>query len=146
MSKLRFVVQKHHASTLHYDFRLEMDGVLKSWAIPREPDRDPAQKRLAVPTKDHPLGSARFEGDDPENDSGPVELWDAGTWKPEEAPLPAYRRGQLKFALQGRRLKGRWALVRMGNAQTRKKDLWMLMKISQRAHTATTKRKPRITS
>jgi bifunctional non-homologous end joining protein LigD len=138
--KLRFVVQKHAASTLHYDFRLEMDGVLKSWAIPKQPDADPAHKRLAVPTEDHPVEYAQFEGDIPENEygAGHVQLWDAGTWEPEEAPLPAYRRGQLKFELKGRRLKGRWALVRMGNAQTRKKDLWLLMKIAEPApHTPT---------
>lgn len=126
----RFVVQKHAASTLHYDFRLEIDGVLKSWAIPREPVADPAQKRLAVRTEDHPLDYARFEGDIPEGEygGGHVDIWDTGTWIPEGAPLTAYRRGSLKFELKGRRLKGRWALVRMGNAQTRKKDLWLLVK------------------
>jgi bifunctional non-homologous end joining protein LigD len=127
---LRFVVQRHAASTLHYDFRLEIDGVLKSWAIPREPVADPAQKRLAVATEDHPLDCAGFEGDIPKGEygAGPVDIWDAGTWIPEGAPLTAYRRGCLAFELKGRRLKGRWTLVRMGNAQTRKKDLWLLVK------------------
>jgi bifunctional non-homologous end joining protein LigD len=92
-----------------------MDGVLKSWAVTREPTADRAVKRLAVPTEDHPLGRH-------------ADLWDRGTWIPEDAPVPAYRRGKLKFELKGKRLKGRWALVRMGNAHTRKKDLWLLMK------------------
>jgi bifunctional non-homologous end joining protein LigD len=129
-ARLRFVVQKHAASTLHYDFRLEMEGVLKSWAIPREPSSDTTQKRLAVPTEDHPLEYAKFEGDIPEGEygGGQVQLWDAGTWVPEGSPVTAYRRGHLKFELKGRRLKGHWALVRMGNAQTRKKDLWLLVK------------------
>lgn len=119
MSKLRFVVQKHAATTLHYDLRLEMDGVLKSWAIPKDPSLDPAQRRLAVRTTDHPIEHAGLE-------YGP---WDEGTWIPEEAPLPAYRRGRLKFELNGRRLKGRWTLMRTGNAQTRKKNLCVLTKL-----------------
>lgn len=128
--KLRFVVQKHAATSLHYDFRLEMDGVLKSWAIPKEPVADPAHKRLAIRTEDHPLEYASFEGDIPEDQhgGGHVDLWDEGTWIPEGSPITGYRRGHLKFELKGRRLKGSWALVRMGNAQTRKKDLWLLVK------------------
>jgi bifunctional non-homologous end joining protein LigD len=135
---LCFVVQKHAAATLHYDFRLEMDGVLKSWAVPKDPSPDPEHKRLAVRTEDHPLEYARFEGDipAPEYGAGHVDIWDEGTWIPEEAPLPAYRRGRLKFELKGRRLQGRWALVRMGNAQTRKKDLWLLMKLEDDAREA----------
>jgi bifunctional non-homologous end joining protein LigD len=130
--RLRFVVQKHAASTLHYDFRLEMDGVLKSWAVTKEPSADASVKRLAVRTEDHPLEYAEFEGDIPEREygAGHVDLWDQGAWIPEESPLTAMRRGRLKFELKGRRLKGRWTLVRMGNASTRKKDLWLLMKIS----------------
>ena len=128
---LRFVVQKHAASTLHYDFRLEMEGVLRSWAVTKEPAADPALKRLAVRTEDHPLEYASFEGDipRPEYGAGHIDIWDEGRWIPEEPPVTAFRRGRLKFELRGRRLKGRWALVRMGNAQTRKKDLWLLMKI-----------------
>lgn len=129
--KLRFVIQKHAATTLHYDFRLELDGVLKSWAMTKEPD--PAHKRLAVATEDHPLLEyVAFEGDIPEPEYGAahVDLWDEGTWIPEEAPVTAYRRGRLTFELKGKRLKGRWALTRMGNAQTRrKKDLWLLTKL-----------------
>jgi len=130
--RLRFVVQKHAASTLHYDFRLEMDGVLKSWAVTKEPTDDTSVKRLAVRTEDHPLEYADFEGDIPENEygAGHVDLWDQGTWATEEAPVAALRRGKLKFELKGRRMKGRWALVRMGNASTRKKDLWLLMKLA----------------
>ena len=128
--RLRFVVQKHAASTLHYDFRLEMDGVLKSWAVTKEPDTDSSVKRLAVRTEDHPLEYADFEGDIPEREygAGHVDIWDTGQWIPEEPPLTAMRRGKLTFQLKGRRMKGRWALIRMGNASTRKKDLWLLMK------------------
>jgi len=132
--RLRFVVQKHAASALHYDFRLEMEGVLRSWAVTKEPAADPAVKRLAVRTEDHPLDYARFEGDIPEGEygGGHVDIWDEGRWIPEDAPVTAFRRGRLKFELKGRRLKGRWALVRMGNAQTRKKDLWLLMKVKEK--------------
>ena len=128
----RFVVQKHAASRLHYDFRLEMDGVLKSWAVTKEPSDDTAVKRLAVRTEDHPLEYAAFEGDIPEGEygAGHMDVWDEGRWIPEEVPLTALRRGRLKFELEGRRLKGRWTLVRMGNASTRKKDLWLLMKLA----------------
>jgi bifunctional non-homologous end joining protein LigD len=133
--KLRFVVQKHAASTLHYDFRLELDGVLKSWAVTKEPAADPAVRRLAVHTEDHPIEYAEFEGDIPENEygAGHMDIWDAGTWVPAEPPLAAYRRGRLEFELKGKRLKGGWALVRMGNASTRKKDLWLLMKLGDQA-------------
>ena len=129
--RLKFVVQKHAASTLHYDFRLEMDGVLKSWAVTKEPSHDGTVKRLAVRTEDHPLEYADFEGDIPEREygAGHVDIWDEGTWVPQEPPLTAMRRGKLKFELKGRRMRGRWALVRMGNAQTRKKDLWLLMRL-----------------
>jgi len=131
--RLRFVVQRHAASTLHYDFRLEMDGVLKSWAVTKEPAEDSAVKRLAVRTEDHPLEYADFEGDIPEREygAGHVDLWDQGAWVPDEPPLTALRRGKLTFELKGRRMKGRWALIRMGNASTRKKDLWLLMKVRE---------------
>jgi len=119
---MRFVVQKHADSRLHYDFRLEMDGVLKSWAVTKEPSDDTAVKRLAVRTEDHPLEYAGFEREIPE------DPWDRGTWLPEGAPLTSLRRGKLTFELRGRRMKGRWSLIRVGNASTRKKDLWLLMK------------------
>jgi bifunctional non-homologous end joining protein LigD len=115
-----------------------MDGVLKSWAVPKEPSLDPMQKRLAVRTEDHPIEYARFAGDIPEGEygAGHVDLWDDGTWIPEAPALAAYRRGHLKFELKGKRLKGHWALIRMGNAQTRKKDLWLLMKLEEGARDA----------
>jgi bifunctional non-homologous end joining protein LigD len=136
--KLRFVVQKHAASHLHFDFRLEIDGVLKSWAVTKEPAADPLVKRLAVHTEDHPVQYADFEGDIPEGEygGGHMDIWDEGTWVPSDAPLTAYRRGRLKFELKGKRLKGSWALVRMGNAQTRKRDLWLLMKLGDEAKAA----------
>jgi bifunctional non-homologous end joining protein LigD len=138
--KLRFVIQKHAASTLHYDFRLELDGVLKSWAVTKEPEADPAHKRLAVATEDQALlDYVAFEGGvaAPEYGAAFVDRWDEGTWIPEEAPLAAYRRGRLTFELKGKRLKGRWALTRMGNAQTRrKKDLWLLAKLEDGAERA----------
>jgi bifunctional non-homologous end joining protein LigD len=134
-ARLRFVVQKHAASTLHYDLRLELDGVLKSWAITKEPSSDPTVKRLAVHTEDHPVEYAEFEGDIPEDEygAGHMDIWDEGTWTPADAPLTAYRRGRLKFELKGKRLKGRWTLIRMGNASTRKKDLWLLVKLADEA-------------
>ena len=132
IERARFVVQKHAASRLHYDFRLEMDGVLKSWAVTKEPSTDTSVKRLAVRTEDHPVEYADFEGDIPEGEygAGHMDVWDEGRWIPDEAPLTALRRGRLKFELRGRKLKGRWALVRMGNASTCKKDLWLLMKLA----------------
>jgi bifunctional non-homologous end joining protein LigD len=132
--RLRFVVQKHAASTLHYDFRLEMDGVLKSWAVTKEPTTDSSVKRLAVRTEDHPLEYADFEGDIPEREygAGHVDIWDQGTWAADESPLTSLRRGKLTFEPKGRRMRGRWALIRMGNASTRKKDLWLLMKVGDR--------------
>jgi bifunctional non-homologous end joining protein LigD len=127
---MRFVVQKHAASSLHFDFRLELDGVLKSWAIPRDPAGNGVAKRLAVQTEDHPVEYASFEGDIPEGEygGGHMDIWDQGTWIPEGAAVASFRRGTLKFELKGKRMKGRWALVRMGNASTRKKDLWLLVK------------------
>jgi len=133
-SGLRFVVQKHAATSLHYDFRLEMEGVLRSWAVTKEPTEELGVKRLAVHTEDHPLEYASFEGEipEPEYGAGHVEIWDRGTWIPDDEPVAAFRRGRLKFTLKGRKLKGAWALVRMGNAQTRKRDLWLLMKLADR--------------
>src|SRR5438552_15637312 len=114
---LRFVIQKHAATRLHYDFRLELDGVLKSWAVPKGPSLDPAEKRLAVHVEDHPLDYGEFEGVIPEGEygGGTVLLWDRGTWIPlDPDPAAAYRKGSLKFILQGQKLHGKWALVRMG--------------------------------
>src|SRR5574337_2222808 len=110
-----FVVQKHAARRLHYDFRLELDGVLKSWAVPKGPSLEPGEKRLAVHVEDHPLEYAKFKGVIPEDQygAGKVEIWDRGTWSPDGDPHEGYDRGRLKFRLQGKKLHGGWALVRM---------------------------------
>jgi len=125
-----FVVQKHAAHRLHYDFRLELDGVLKSWAVPKQPSRDPKQKRLAVHVEDHPLDYASFEGVIPAGayGAGKVEIWDAGTWAAEGDPRKGYAEGKLSFILKGRRLSGRWALVRMhSRAHEGRRDNWLLI-------------------
>jgi bifunctional non-homologous end joining protein LigD len=128
-----FVVQKHAARRLHYDFRLELDGVLLSWAVPKGPSLDPADKRLAAHVEDHPTDYGGFEGTIPQGQygGGTVMLWDRGTWEPQEGedPREGYRKGRLKFILHGERMKGGWTLVRMGpRAQERGSDNWLLIK------------------
>jgi bifunctional non-homologous end joining protein LigD len=129
---LAFVVQKHRARRLHYDFRLELGGVLLSWAIPKGPSLDPGEKRLAVHVEDHPVEYGAFEGVIPEGQygGGTVMLWDRGTWTPEDAdPAAAYKKGALKFRLDGEKLHGAWALVRMGGKAAREgRDNWLLIK------------------
>ena len=131
--RLRFVVQKHDARRLHYDLRLELDGVFKSWAVTRGPSDDPADKRLAVEVEDHPLDYGDFEGTIPagEYGGGTVQLWDRGYWTPEgsKSPEEALRGGDLKFTLEGKRLHGSWVLVRMRNDRDGgKRTNWLLIK------------------
>ncbi|HSB97943.1 MAG TPA: DNA ligase D [Spongiibacteraceae bacterium] len=122
----RFVVQKHAASHLHYDFRLELDGTLKSWAVPKGPSLDPQQKRLALQVEDHPLSYADFEGIIPPGNygAGTVIVWDSGEWEPIEDPADGYRTGRLKFKLRGKKLKGIWNLVR----SSKDRKAWFLIK------------------
>ncbi|MCU1770938.1 DNA ligase D [Pseudomonas sp. 13B_3.2_Bac1] len=125
---LQFCIQKHDASHLHYDFRLELDGALKSWAVPKGPSLDPKVKRLAVHVEDHPLDYATFEGSIPEGHygAGDVIVWDRGVWIPLEDPAKAYAKGKLKFELQGEKLSGIWNLVR--THMPGKKENWFLIK------------------
>ena len=129
----RFVIQKHAATRLHYDLRLEMDGVLKSWAVTRGPSLDPADKRLAVEVEDHPLDYGDFEGTIPKGQygGGTVQLWDRGYWEPEgdRTPEEALARGDFKFLLDGERLHGGWVLVRMKRDRSGgKRTNWLLIK------------------
>jgi bifunctional non-homologous end joining protein LigD len=131
--RLRFVIQKHAARRLHYDLRLELDGVFKSWAVTRGPSLDPTDKRLAVEVEDHPLDYGDFEGTIPQGEygGGTVQLWDRGYWSPEgdREPEAALRAGELKFRLEGERLQGRWVLVRMKNDRSGgKRTNWLLIK------------------
>ncbi len=129
VSGQKFVVQKHAASRLHYDFRLEMQGVLKSWAVPKGPSLDPSDRRLAVHVEDHPLEYGGFEGVIPEGEygGGTVMLWDQGIWEPKGDPVKGYEKGDLKFILHGAKLKGEWALVRMHAKEEDAKN-WLLLK------------------
>ena len=132
-ARLRFVVQRHAARQLHYDLRLELDGVFKSWAVARGPSIDPADRRLAVEVEDHPLDYGDFEGTIPKGEygGGTVQLWDRGYWIPEGAKSPqqALESGDLKFTLQGSRLHGSWVLVRMrGDRYGGKRTNWLLIK------------------
>jgi bifunctional non-homologous end joining protein LigD len=133
---LRFVIQRHDATRLHYDLRLELDGVYKSWAVTKVPSLDPAVKRLAVQVEDHPIDYGSFEGIIPEGEygGGTVQLWDRGTWIPEspESPESALDKGHLKFELKGKRMQGGWALVRMKDRPTssraKVRHNWLLIK------------------
>ncbi|QJI37704.1 DNA ligase D [Pseudomonas sp. ADAK13] len=127
---LSFVIQKHDARNLHYDFRLELDGVLKSWAVPKGPSLDPSQKRLAVHVEDHPLGYGSFEGSIPAGQygAGDVIVWDRGVWQPHDDPRQAYAAGKLKFTLIGEKLAGDWTLVRTRLKGSGDKEQWLLIK------------------
>jgi bifunctional non-homologous end joining protein LigD len=130
-SQRRFVVQKHRATRLHYDFRLEMDGVLKSWAVPKGPSLDPADKRLAMQVEDHPVSYFDFEGTIPEGNygAGTVMVWDVGTWEPEGDAHQMLAKGDLKFRLNGKKLKGSFALIHMKARRPGSKGTeWLLIK------------------
>src|SRR3954453_21435552 len=129
----RFVIQKHAASHLHYDLRLEVNGVFKSWAVTKGPSLDPGDRRLAVEVEDHPLDYGDFEGTIPQGEygGGTVMLWDRGFWATEDGgdPERALRKGELKFTLAGEKLQGSWAIVRMRNDRERsKRNNWLLIK------------------
>jgi bifunctional non-homologous end joining protein LigD len=128
-----FVIQKHHASRLHYDFRLEMEGVLKSWAVPKGPSYDPTVKRLAMMTEDHPYDYAGFEGVIPEGNygAGNVIIWDNGEWEfiePGDDPVKALKSGKLTFRLYGKKMFGEWALVKIKGRDSGKGNEWLLLK------------------
>ncbi len=127
-----FVIQKHQASHLHYDFRLEMEGVLKSWAVPKGPSYDPGTKRLAMMTEDHPYDYGSFEGVIPEGNygAGNVIIWDTGTWEfiePGDDPVKAVQQGKLTFRLYGKKMFGEWALVKI-RGRSPKGNEWLLIK------------------
>ncbi len=125
-----FVIQKHAARRLHYDFRLELDGALKSWAVPKGPSLDPHVRRMAVHVEDHPLSYAGFEGMIPAGQygAGTVIVWDRGDWVPLGDPRKGYREGKLKFELRGEKLHGRWTLVRMRGHGEERQEPWLLIK------------------
>jgi DNA ligase D-like protein (predicted 3'-phosphoesterase) len=125
----QFVIQKHWASRLHYDFRLELDGTMKSWAVPKGPSYDPHDKRMAVHVEDHPISYNSFEGTIPEKQygAGKVIIWDKGTWHPLDDPMRGYRAGNLKFELHGHKMQGKWALIKIKNPNS-KQDAWLLIK------------------
>jgi len=136
-TKLAYVIQKHAASHLHFDLRLELDGVMKSWAVPKGPSLDPAVKRLAMQVEDHPIEYNAFEGTIPKGEygGGTVMIWDRGTYTyggdedldPEEALRQGYTRGDFKFVLHGKRLKGSWVLIRTRRGDP-KRAQWLLIK------------------
>jgi bifunctional non-homologous end joining protein LigD len=130
-----YVIQKHAARRLHYDFRLELDGVLLSWAVPEGPSLVPGRKRLAVHVEDHPVEYGGFEGVIPEGEygGGTVMIWDRGTWQPEKDPARALAKGHLKFSLDGEKLKGAWHLVRMAKKPRERQESWLLIKSDDEA-------------
>ncbi|MFD2367178.1 DNA ligase D [Pseudoduganella sp. GCM10020061] len=129
LDELTFVIQKHWASRLHYDFRLELDGTMKSWAVPKGPSYDSHDKRMAVHVEDHPISYSSFEGTIPEKQygAGKVIIWDKGTWHPVGDPHEGYRKGNLKFEMRGHKMHGRWVLVRM-KGKGERQEPWLLIK------------------
>ncbi|MDZ7837234.1 MAG: DNA polymerase ligase N-terminal domain-containing protein [Actinomycetota bacterium] len=130
---LTYAIQKHKSRNLHYDLRLELDGVLKSWAVPKGPSTDPAQKRLAVPTEDHPIDYARFEGIIPEGQygAGTVIVWDKGTYrnlKQDKSTAESLQQGKLEFFIQGKKLQGAYVLLRTGKKND-DDNRWLLIKM-----------------
>src|SRR5689334_20984593 len=125
-----YVIQKHDATRLHYDLRLELDGVMKSWAVTRGPSLVPGEKRLAVEVEDHPIAYNKFEGTIPQDEygGGTVMIWDRGHWEPENDPHKGLAKGHLAFTLQGNKLYGGWHLVRMRRRAGEKRDNWLLIK------------------
>ncbi|MDB5038590.1 MAG: ligD [Bacteriovoracaceae bacterium] len=129
-SKLYFVIQKHAARRLHYDFRLELNGVLLSWAVPKGPSLDPQVKRLAIHVEDHPIEYGKFEGTIPEGEygGGSVLLWDRGYWIPDNDPVKSYKEGRLKFKLNGKKLRGGWSLIKLKSRSFKGDNSWLLIK------------------
>ena len=140
--RLRFVIQKHDATNLHFDLRLELDGVMKSWAVPKGPSYDPRQRRLAMEVEDHPIEYNAFEGTIPEGEygAGTVMIWDRGTYEPEdgggaESVRQGYEKGDLKIVFHGERMLGGWVLVRM-RRNARGRAPWLLIKHRDEAATS----------
>jgi bifunctional non-homologous end joining protein LigD len=130
----RYVIQKHAARRLHYDLRLELDGVMKSWAVTRGPSLDPSEKRLAIQVEDHPIDYNKFEGTIPEGyGAGTVMIWDRGRWHPEGDPHRGLKEGRLTFTLDGEKLKGRWHLVRIRAGAKERQEPWLLIKANDEA-------------
>jgi bifunctional non-homologous end joining protein LigD len=127
---LTFVIQKHWATRLHYDFRLELDGTMKSWAVPKGPSFDSHDKRMAVHVEDHPISYSDFEGTIPPEQygAGKVIIWDKGTWEPVGDPRKGYAKGEIKFEIHGHKMHGRWVLVRMKPRDGERQESWLLIK------------------